>query len=96
MKRTPLLWLHNKLHLAQQEKIYESEMVWYFIGVSIINRTLHDHLEIPYFLSCVKKYFTRSLLLPVKYFLTLEEKFCISMRPCNILYTLNEFWKTYT
>ena len=32
-------------------------MVWYYIGVSIINRTLHDHLEIQNFSSCVKKYF---------------------------------------
>ena len=67
MKRALLLWLHNKLHLAQQEKIYESEMVWYFIGVSIINSTLHDHLEIQNFASCVKKYFTCLLLSSVKY-----------------------------
>ena len=57
MKRALLLWLHNELHLVQQEKIYESEMVLYFISVSIINRTLHDHLEIQNFSSCVKKIF---------------------------------------
>ena len=34
----------------------------------------------------LKKYFTRSLLSLVKYFSTLEEKFRISARPCNILY----------
>ena len=34
----------------------------------------------------LKKYFTRSLRSLVKYFSTLEEKFCISKRPCNILY----------
>ena len=34
----------------------------------------------------LKKYFTRSLRSPVKYFSTLEEKFRISARPCNILY----------
>ena len=44
-------------------------MVWYFIGVYIINRTLHGRLE------------RRSL---VKYFSTLEEKFRISARPGNI------------
>ena len=49
-------------------------MVWHFIGVYIINRTLHDRLEIRNF-SCVEKYFS-----------TLEEKFRISARPCNILY----------
>ena len=37
----------------------------------------------------LKKYFTRSLRSLVKYFSTLEEKFRISARPCNILYLLN-------
>ena len=63
-------------------------MVWHFIGVYIINRTLHDHLEIRNFSSSVEKYFTRSLRSLVKYFSTLEEKFRISARPCNILYLL--------
>ena len=61
-------------------------MVWHFIGVYIINRTLHDCLEIRNFSSRVEKYFTRSLRSLVKYFSTREEKFCISTRPCNILY----------
>ena len=34
----------------------------------------------------LKIYFTRSLRSLVKYFSTLEEKFLISARPCNILY----------
>ena len=34
----------------------------------------------------LKKHFTRSLRSLVKYFSTLEEKFRISARPCNILY----------
>ena len=34
----------------------------------------------------LKKYFTRLLRSFVKYFSTREEKFCISARPCNILY----------
>lgn len=46
-------------------------MVWDFIGVYILNRTLHYRLEIRNFSSRV-----------VKYFLTLEEKFRISERPC--------------
>ena len=50
-------------------------MVWHFIGVYIINRTLHGRLEIRNFSSRVEKYF-----------LTLKEKFRISARPCNILY----------
>ena len=36
----------------------------------------------------LKKYFTHTLHSLVKFFSTLEEKFCISMRPCNILYLL--------
>ena len=63
-------------------------MVWHFIGVYIINRTLHDRLEIQNLSSRVEKYFTRSLRSLVKYFSTLEEKFRISARPCNILYIL--------
>ena len=65
-------------------------MVWHFIGVYIINRTLHDRLEIRNFSSRVEKYFTRSLRSLVKYFSTLEEKFRISARPCNILYVFSE------
>ena len=34
----------------------------------------------------LEKYFTHSLRSLVKYFSTLEEKFRISTRPCNILY----------
>ena len=40
----------------------------------------------------LKKYFTRSLRSLVKYFSTLEEKFRISPRPCNILYV---FYKVF-
>ena len=50
-------------------------MVWYFIGVYIINRTLNGRLEIRNFSSRVEKYFTRSLRSLVKYFSTREEKF---------------------
>ena len=35
-----------------------------------------------------KKYFTRSLRSLVKYFSTLEEKFRISKRPCNVLFII--------
>ena len=43
VKISPLLWLHNKSRLSHQ-KNYQSKMVWYFIGVYIINRTLHGRL----------------------------------------------------
>ena len=39
----------------------ETEMVWKFIGVYNMKRTLHGHLEIRNFCSRVEKYFTRSL-----------------------------------
>ena len=45
VKISPLLWLHNKSRLSQEKNCF-SEMVWYFIGVYIINRTLHGRLEI--------------------------------------------------
>ena len=64
------------------------ETIWYFIGVYIINRILHGRLEIRDFSSRVEKYFTRSVRSLVKYLSTLEEKFRISARPCNILYLL--------
>ena len=81
MKISPLLWLHNKPRLSDRK------MLWYFIGVYIINRTLHGHLEIANFSSCVKKkYFTCLLRSLVTYFSTLEEEFDISAWPCNILY----------
>ena len=72
-------------------KNYESEMVWYFISVYIINRTLHGRLEIQNFSSRVEKIFHRSLRSLVKYFSTLEETFRISARPCNILYVQYTF-----
>ena len=43
-------------------------MVWYFIGVYIINRTLHGRLEIWNFSSSVEKYFTSERSERVKYF----------------------------
>ena len=89
VKISPLLWLYNKQHLSDQ-KNYLSKTVWHFIGVYIINKTLHGRLEIWNFSSCVEKNISpiRSL---VKYFSTLEEKFCISVWPWNILY----FWTTF-
>ena len=42
----------------------------------------------------LKKYFTRAPCSLVKYFSTLEEKFRISVRPCNILYLSHLTCKT--
>lgn len=50
-------------------------MVWYLIDVCIKNRTLHDHLEIWNFPSCIEEYFSM-----------LEEKFHLTALPRNILY----------
>ena len=88
VKRSPLLWLHNKQRLSQQKNHF-TEMVWHLIGVYIINRTLHGRLEIRNFSSRVAKYFTCSLRSPVKNFLTREENFRISARLCNILYVFD-------
>ena len=43
-------------------------MVWHFIGVYIINRTLFGRLEIRIVSSRVEKYFTSELRSLVKYF----------------------------
>ena len=53
VKISPLLWLHDKSRLSHQ-KNYVSEMVKYFIGVYIINRTLQGRLEIRNFSSRVQ------------------------------------------
>ena len=62
-------------------------MVWYFIGVYIINRTLHGRLEIRNFSSRVAKNisFVRCAHL-VKYFSTLEAE--ISYLRAAMLYPL--------
>ena len=39
----------------------------------------------------LKKYFTHSLRSLMKYFSPLEDKFCISTKPCNILYITQIF-----
>ena len=69
VKRSPLLWLHNKTHLSQQ-KNYEIEIVYYFIWYLYdkINRTLWPLGDTKF---------------P-------NEKFCISVRLCNILYFSNQ------
>ena len=53
VKISTLLWLHNKSCLSQEKNCF-NEMVWYFIGVYIINRTLHGRLEIRNFSSRVE------------------------------------------
>ena len=85
VKRSQLLWLHDTSRLSQQKNV---KVKWFDISLVfiIVNRTLHDRLEIRNFSSRVEKHFTRSLRSLVKYFSALEEKFQISARPCNILY----------
>ena len=73
MKRFPLLWLHNKSRFSQRKAKWFG-ISWAF-SFAFINETLHGCLDIRNFSSRVKKYFS-----------TLEEKFSISARPCNILY----------
>ena len=53
-----------------------SEMVWYFIGVYVINRTLHvhGHLEIRNFSASVEKYFSSEHRERVKSFFNMRSE----------------------
>ena len=53
VKMSPLRWLHNKFAPFAEKNCF-IEMVWYFIGVYIINSTLHGRLEIRNFSSRVE------------------------------------------
>ena len=64
-------------------KIYfrsESKMGWDFIGVYIINRTLHGHLEIRKLSSRVEKYLIRSLRSLVAHSSTPQRNFVSQLR----------------
>ena len=63
MKRSPLLsgYIINR---AFHRKSCWSEMVWYFIGVYIINKTLHGRLEIRNFSSSGDNSLLRVSLIP--------------------------------
>ena len=70
-KRTPLLRLQDR---DRTTKKYKIEMVWYLVGVDIMNRTLHYRLETRNFVFHVEKYsVTRPQRSPVKYLSTLDE-----------------------
>ena len=58
VKRSPLLWLHKKSRLLQQENIIKGNFFLYFIGVYLKNRTSHSRLEIWNLSSSVVKYFS--------------------------------------
>ena len=53
VKRSPsLLWLHDKSRLSPVAKEkYSSGMVWYFIGVYVMNRTMYGRLKTLHFSS---------------------------------------------
>ena len=74
VKRSPFLWLHNKSRLSQEKKCL-TEMVLYFIGVYIINRTLHSRLEIRNFSPRVEDISLVCCLHSCNIFSTLEDKF---------------------
>ena len=63
-------------------------MVWYFIGVYIINRTLHGRLEIRNFSSRVEKYFTSERSELVEYFFNTrrEISYLQAAMKCSIHY----------
>ena len=72
--RVPLPFFSSHTFYLRASRTYLSEK-WF--GILLVF-TLHGRLGIRNFSSCVEKYF-----------LTLEEKFRISSRPCNILYIKN-------
>ena len=82
------LWLHHKSPLSKQKNIKKK---WFGISlvftlIYIMIRTLHSRMKIRNFSSCMLKNISRVSCALVKYYSTLEEKFGISARPCNILY----------
>ena len=85
VKISPLLWLHNKSRFSPQKTI---KVKWFGSSLVFISYIEHYMAAWRYEISLLvlKTYFTRSLRSFVKYFSTLEDKFRISKRPCNILY----------
>ena len=80
--------LHHKSPLSKQKIIKKK---WFGISlvftlIYIMIRTLHSRMKIRNFSSCMLKNISRVSCALVKYYSTLEEKFGISARPCNILY----------
>ena len=67
------------------------EMIWYFIGVYIINRILHGRLEIPNFSSSVEKYLTSELSEPVKYIFQHSKRNFVSPSSHMIFYLLYKY-----
>ena len=61
-------------------------MVWYFIGVYIIKRTLHGRVEIRNFSARVEKIFHSFATLTREIFFNTRREIRISARPRNILY----------
>ena len=93
VKMSPLRWLHNQSGLLQEKT------VWYLIGVYIINRTLHDRLEIRIFSSRVENISLVRCTHSWNIFQHSKRNFAVSARPCNILYVLvlkrSNNWKKY-
>ena len=75
-------------------KNYLSEMVWYFIGVYIINITLHVHgrMEIRNFSASVEKYFMSERSERVKSFFTMRREINIFISPCSYVISLSSMY----
>ena len=89
-------FLTNRLAIFLHVAVVFRCLLYSFVSIFILNRKLHGRLameiHVRNFSSHLEKYLTRALRSLVKYFSTLKDKFCISARPCNILY----FTKTTT
>ena len=88
VKRSPLLWLHDKSQLLRQ-----TISLKYFFAISLVfnnimNRTLHGCLEIQNFSSCVEKYFTRSRIFQhlKRNFVSLDSN-VVSSRSIDVIYS---------
>ena len=81
------------LPFERQEHLFHSVVLkWYcpFLNVlsDCIKRIFHGCTEIQNFSSSVEKFLTSECSKPVKYFLSREEKFCVSKWPCDVLFII--------
>ena len=78
VKRSPLLWLHNKLHLSQPQAIEVKRF-----GISLVFINIIE-IEIEHYMVAWR--YKISLLMLKSIIHHLKRIFFITVRPCNILY----------
>ena len=93
VKTSSLLWLHNKPYLSDQ-KNYLNKIVQHFIGVYIINRTLHGRLEIQNFSSHVENNISLVCCAQSRNIFQHSKRNFVS--PCRNVISSTYFWTTHT